>query len=399
MSKRDKNINLDDTMSFTAPESGIPTAMNNATKNLTPEYLDAMINNPEEHPEIRAQAKRTKDAYFGGEEEESIVEEPIESAIEEVIEEQPIEEVKVVRKKKSKKKKSRTPKKIKDTLSPSIKDVGIDFNKIKTNMVNGKDFSKFINAVTGELYTQKISLLSDDTVELGLKSMTVGEYKFLAKSLELFFASYPDITPSAEKNLTYALDTILSRCIIGDFDIYDLSIYDWIYVLIYLRGVSRGNTCRFNMSVKDDPKKTEQVDIDLYDLLDHLEENKSNFVKVPIHIEDLDNMQLVMFTLTRGDVKFAEEYCFANKDASLPLINLAMSIKGIISDDKMNVLSPEQRIDFFSHLNYDVMQSLSSAYSMSDAAFKQTINNYFDEYYTGYEALKVSDFILSFYDI
>lgn len=388
---------LSDAVKFSAPNTGLPSGLGQTpTQQLDSDQLDAMINNPNEHPEIRKQAMEMKMKYFS-EKQERVVDEIEKPEPEEIVVEEKPKKKSKTRKPRQKKK----PTKLKEVQSES----NFDFSKMKTSLVDNSSFSKLINNVSGELYVQEVSLLSHPEISLKLRSMTVAEYKFLATQMEMFYSSLDDkkASSSNKRSLSESLDVILSRCITDPINVDDLSLFDWFYLLMYLRCISRGETSSFVTRRKKADKEKENketIEVNLYELLDFLNDNKESFVRVPVHTEELNDVVLVLMPLTRGDVKFAERYTNVDdNEMGSGLANVAMSINGFVEDGEYKILEREQRIQLFNNLNYDVMSNLIRGYKAVDVLFNETINQYFEETHPEHEALRVSDFILSFYDI
>jgi hypothetical protein len=375
---------LSDHVEFSVPSNGMPQAVSGPVQQLTVEQLDQMINNPNEHPEIRMKAMEMRENVFGKVEDVEDVEENVEPEPE-------------VKKTTPKFKKKKDLKKKKSKKSD-------DFSDMKRAVANKSSFNNLLKSVSDELYLQEVNLLVDD-VTLKLRSMTVEEYKFLSKGLESYVQFLSSSSPSKaefqESNISFTntLDTILSRCITDNVDINDVSFYDWFYLLMYVRCLSRGHICTFNMKRKEE-ERSENVEVNLYDLLDYIKEHKNDFVDIPIHIEDVNDVQIVLMHLNRGDMRFAENYCLnVDSEMSVSLANLAMSVKGFVEDSTFYTLTPEQRMSLFSGLNYDLMQNLNSVFKKSEDKFVAVINEWFDKNHPDMEALQLSDFILSFYTI
>jgi hypothetical protein len=403
---------IDDNMFFgKVPGTGQPAAMNQTNREIDPAYLDAMINNPNEHPEIRKNAMEMKKRLFPDmvdipkQENEPVQETPPE----------PKPESKP-KKKVSKKKKS-AAKKVQKEDPPS--------NPItETKQVNAVEFGQFLSNFSSQVYSDEVHLLSSDEHVIQLKSMTVEEYKYLSKQLEIFEGRSRDLDKDDEDYLhkaqelefalTNALDVVLRRCIVNNFPIENLTIYDWVYLLVYTRLMSRGEEANFKVTIEDpepkpkkkvskkkkgDEKKVEYIDINLSELLDHLRANRNLFIQNPIGYVDVDeNVGLYLMMPTRGDMLYVQQECLRNPNASLSILSIAMCVKAYVQDGVANIMSPDQRIQLVNSLSYDHLRQISKAYDENQKAFFGTINEWVKTYNESAGGFEISDFILFFYD-
>lgn len=395
------------------PTGSTPSAMNQSIQQLTPELLDQIINNSAEHPEVRANAKATKDRLFGEAQKELAVPKIVPKPIKDDKGLQPSENPppipKIKPSKKSTKKKTtvkKTPKiekkpvpKIKKPITPPI-----------LESINASDESvmDFIGGMQKSLYTEEVELLTEPT-KIQLKSMSVEEYKFMTKQLEMFKGDMDKLEESGaearlkehrELVLTNALDTLLQRCIVNDYSVEELTMFDWLYLLLVLRCVSRPSDSTFIVTEGSGKKKVERrVSLDIMELLEKLKEDSEKFVKNPLGYIELENDNgLYLMIPTRGDMGFIEKEMMKDSESSLSILTIACSVKAFVSNGKAHIMSPEQRIQLFNKLEYEVVGEIRKAYNESYQNFFSVINEYMVGVFGDIEAIEMSDFILYFYD-
>jgi len=374
------------------PGTGAPAAFQQNTSEINIDHLNAMINNPNEHADVVANAKALKERLFPDvnidTNEEEVMEEP---------------------KPKSKpRKKKKTTKKAVKKVVENLPTVG----KIKTSRnVDGAEFDDFLNHLSSELYTDEVTLLDGETV-VQLKSMTVEEYKFLTKQLELFESrnsmldksldSYEYDVQQLEFALTSSLDVILKRCITNQYPVENLTLYDWVYLLVYLRLISRGEEAKFKITSRTKDKSTPKVsyiDINISEMLDWIKDRREQFMKNPMsYINVDDTLGLYLMIPTRGDMIYIQNYCKSDPEASANILTLAMCVKAYVRDGVANIMSADQRVKLLSCLSYDHLQEITSAYKENSEVFFEVVNDYVRTYNKDAEGFNLSDFILFFYD-
>lgn len=387
---------IDDKMFFgKIPGTGQPAAMNQTTREINPAYLDSMINNPNEHPEVRKNAFEMKRRLFP-----ELVEVPVE--VEEdvpEVEEKPKPKPKKKSKSKKKTVKKDPPKKVENPITES-------------KHIPPVEFAQFLQQFSSEIYSDEVHLLSSSEHVVQLRSMTVEEYKYLSKQLEVFDSRIEDLDKSdveyrqqvkdLEFSLTNALDVVLRRCIVNDFAVENLSVYDWIYLLVYIRLLSRGEEANFRITVKDmktKESKTEYIDINLSELLDCIKNNSETFSQNPIDCIDVgEGVSLYLMTPTRGDMLYVQQQCLRNPEASMSIMSIAMCVKAFVKDGVANIMSPDQRVQLVNSLSYDHLREITEAYEENRRGFFDVINGWIREHNEGAEDFEVSDFILFFYD-
>lgn len=376
------------------PDAGQPNAMNTGNAVATPEYLDAIINNPNENPSIRENASITKQRLFP---------ELTTKAVPIVIDDTPSEEL--------------HPVLDQATINPVSKKQMTD--QLKTKHVTPEDFDSFLNQFTSRIYTDEVKLLSSEENIVQLRSMTVEEYKFLTKQYEISIdkkinikvddPNYTALVNDIEFSIVNGIDTVLRNCITSNHSVEDLIIYDWIYLLLYTRLMSRGEESRFKIDkVVDtivDGKKTtkevsEYIDVNLDELLKRMYERRNEFIKNPVKIIDIGNgISLYIMTPTRSDMIYVQQMCLRNPETSYDIAQAAVSVKAYIKDGVANIMTPDQRVKIMDTLLYDDLNEILSVCKENQNAFFDIINEFIRETNGGAKGLVISDFILFFYDL
>ena len=401
-----ENKFIDANLPVNMPGTGLPQNFNmpqvqTEQKELTPEMLEEIINDKSEHPEIRAKARKLRDKLLAG---ETIEDSPVESeTIEEEVEEKPVTSPKP--KKKSIK---IPPKKV-------IKKPQMDFSTTQdkklsvtgTQVADSETLTALLSSLQQDLQTDEFYLLTEEGTPVQIRSMKTEEYKFLTKQLEMFegfIREERDLTPievkAREAVLYNALDSVLQRCIVNPVNVLTLNQFDWLYSLLYLRCISRTKIASFTITKGEGKNKTaESVDIDLEQLLIYLKDNKERFECSPMDtIEISEGFHLYLMLPTRGDYQYINSLYEADQTNSYYTLMLAMCIRAFVTGGVANILAPEQRIEIFNQLKYDNLKKIGDAHSRCRSEFFNVINEYFEEVCGEYEALAVSDFILSFFD-
>jgi len=384
-----------------APGSGMPAAFNQNNATVTPEYLDQIIQNEAEHPEIRANAQKTKKQLFPhlcvpAEVVEEVIEQPQPAAV-------------VTPPKKQ-------PKKVAKKKVPTVAPVNIEIAEppqdIPSKQITKNEFSSFLKDFKTDLYTDAIEIPSNPEVLVKLKAMTVEEYKFLTKQLDMFENKIQSIQNEedtldqkrriqlAEIGLNSALDVLLTRCIANQVKVEMLTIYDWVYLLLYLRLVSRGEECKFKIRKGKGKDVTEEyIEFDLSELLDYLIANRERYcsniiANVPVN----EAVSLCVMPITRGDYAYMQKEFAKDANSTLSILAGALSCKAFIRGGVANIMSLPQRVELANNLHYDVINEVMDSYDNNNARFFEVINEFIKSKNEHAEEIDISDFILFFYD-
>lgn len=385
------------------PNQGQPTAMQNENT-LTLEQMNKLINNPKEHPQIRSQMEALRNELYPDYIEETQIVEPKRTV------EDDIEEVKKTTKKKRQTKKTDKKNnigeinKLSNINEKREEKVEIQIKKYKA--LDSINFENIINERLTGIPSKEIFLLSDDT-PIHIRSMTVKEYKILAKRYSIFIDALDNLSPLEleleELELNNTLDSIIQNCVLeSDFNVMNLTIYDWIYVLLWIRLISKGVDVNFGIYCKNEDCRDKGMFIikrEINEIINYLEENKSKFVKEHLSVINFDGINLTVNPLNRGDYRFIEIYKKKEPEISTNDLEYALSLKSIIQGDEAGVLNHEQRIQLFNILDYNSYIKISNEY----IDYKRDLFKSFGEFkcdQCGEEyTLRFSDFIRFFYDI
>jgi len=388
------------------PSAGMPSGMNQNVGQLTPELLDKIIHNPNEHPEIRAGAKATKEKLFGYREEEPEVEElavpkkiiPEERGLQPATNPPKMPKVKPAKKSIPKVEKTPIVKQTPSVVPPSLQSIN----------ASDKSVMDFIGGMKKSLYNDEVELLTEST-KIQLRSMSVEEYKFMTKHLEMFESDMKRIEETTDDSrlkehrelvLTNALDVSLQRCITNNYPVEELTLFDWLYLLLMLRCVSRPSDSTFIVTYgqgKEAVKK--RVTLDAMKLIERIREGKDRFIKNPLgYVELEDGTGLYLMIPTRGDMKYIESEMLRDPEATASILTSACTVKAFVQDDKAHMMNPEQRIKLFNTLEYDTVRDIRKAYGESYSSFFDVVNEFFEEAFGEIEAIEFSDFILYLYD-
>lgn len=379
------------------------------TAQLTPDYLDSIINNPNEHPQIKKQAEQMKKNLF------SQAEEPAAPTPE------PTETPKKVSAKKAKKDITeqdfiieQSIKSQEKPIQSAPKQVKIEQQeaaKLQAQPISNPAFDLFLSDFKNTLFTDEFSIPSSPDTKVQIRSMTVSEYKFLSKQFEIYQKSLEAINKD-EKNiedasrqsdireaiLTNAIDTVLQRCITNNIRVYDLTLFDWVYAILIVRAISRGT--EENLRVRcTNPDCRNSVRLGVADLLHKIETNKDKFIVNPLGIIPIkEGVDLYLGLPTRGDLVEAQKILLADNETGLNFVNMAMFIKAYISNNVANLLNPQQRFSLLNALPYDVVRQIRDKVNENFKSFYDCFGEIKCEACQKIMEIDVSDFILFFYD-
>ncbi len=389
------------------PGSGQPAAIQSGISGMNEisvEYLNAMINNPKEHPQLREQAQAMKAKLFP----ESI---PNDDAtnLKTVIETpKPVKEVKVKKKPKIKTKKSK-PREKKPQLIP-ISTESSTPQDIPSQMASPEDFASVMQNFKQDLYSDSVYVPSMPEQGIKLKSLTVEEYKFLTKQLEMFESNVSILNDDvdimdrkrkihiAQLSLNSALDVLLKRCVSNDFNVDVLTIYDWVFLLLQLRLVSRGEEGKFKLTSKDNT--SQYIEFNISDLLEYVFDHKEEYTQNIIDYVEIPNkdISLCLMPINRGEYAYIQKRYINDPEASISTMSAALSCKAYVKDGKANVMSLEQRIELVNTLSYDTINEVLDKYDQNNERFFALINEFIKDCNEDAEDIDISDFILFFYD-
>lgn len=432
MSGLEPNFNEPDPI--VAPNSGVPNSINqqpltppqSSFKTTSPEdiletALDESINPiirnqayellEKKFPEYAEKAKAAQLSQFskfnkGGRPEDMIANEIARQQEGESVakEEKPVEKPK---KKKEEKKKVKPE--VKVETSKKI-DLGVN---IKTQeSMDSNMFDTMLSAYnkkSSEFFDTDISLPCKPSQIIRLRSMRVDEYKYLARVLETFESFVQNIDEdsedavrgleSRENALNQALDVVLERCMITDYPIQNLTMWDWLYSLLCLRMVSRGNKSNMSFRCKDIDCNS-WVKIEINSVLENIEKFSNEADIDPITYVDLEEDKKLYISIpTRGDIDFVSRLFEEDEDASMKILTIAMSIKAVIIDDTAYVLDPIQRLRLFQAIgDYDKIQEINKIYNNVNNSFFESACKLKCEKCGKESGVNLGDFIWSMYD-
>jgi hypothetical protein len=266
---------------------------------------------------------------------------------------------------------------------------------------NVDPFSGLMNAISKELYSESVRLLSKPEVLVNLRALTVEEYKFLTKQLETFLSetkkeTKKEVIEQKELSLSCAIDVVLKKCITNEVSVETMTMYDWIYLLLYLRCVSRPKDTTFIVRNKEEQKN---VSIDIYEMLKYMEANKDRFTEevygeVPLK----DGYSLLQMQLSRFDYRYVQQNRMMYEDTPINLLLDLMSLKAFKQNENIFLMSPEQRMEIYKRLDYDQLCEVRSNFDSNNNKFLDVVNEYIRSVDEGAEALVVSDFTICFLD-
>jgi len=387
--------------------------MEQTNAQLTPEYLDSIINNPNEHPHIKKQAEQMKNNLFKLEKEEKQIKKIKKQSqskpkSKELNEEDFISEVK--------KENHKTDIVEENSISESDFTIKIEDQpkqvsqvpKLQIQQAASQNFDSFLSEFKNNLFNDEFALLSSPEVKLQLRSMTVGEYKFLSKQNEIYRRSLENVDENnldisrevdiRESILTNAIDNVLQRCVTNNIRIYDLTLFDWIYISLALRAISRGTES--NLRVRCSDKKCNgEIKIGVSELLEKLDENKESFTKNPIAIIPIkEDISVYLSLPKRGDLVEAQKIFLGDNESSLSFVNTSMYIRAYIKNNTAYLLEPQQRYSLFNVLDYEEIKKIQNVVNENISSFYRCFSELKCSNCKKTVEVDISDFILFFYD-
>lgn len=402
-------------------------AFQSATAQLTPDYLDSIINNPNEHPQVKKQAEQMKKSLFGKLEAQEEAPVPVQKPVAKVAkkdlaEEDFLTEQPVVRKKAAPKppveevevetEEEEVVEQVVRKLPATIKQtkaVTQAAPSLQIKPVANDEFDSFLAEFKNNLFNDEFAIPSSPETKIQLRSMTVSEYKFLSKQFEIYQRSLDAISKDTvdvaresdirESILTNAIDNVLQRCITNNIRVYDLTLFDWVYAMLAVRAISRGT--EENLKLRCNKKDcNSDIKVGVATLMEKIEESKAKFIVNPVGIIPVkDGINLYLGLPTRGDLVEAQKIFLGDEDTSLGFVNIAMYIKAYVDEQNTaHLLNPQQRFALMNALQYDIIKQV-----------KEKVNQNFQSFYDCLGEIKctacgktmevdVSDFILFFYD-
>ena len=357
---------------------------NQQTQTLTLEQIDAMINNPNEHPHIRTQMIELKAKLYP-----------------ESVEVEEIPDKPKTTKKTAKKETKKPAKKVDDMVEKKVETKEVDVTNLEYRKVDPSIFSNMIQNKKMGLYNKEISLLSDGTV-IHLRSMTVQEYKTLSKRYSIFENAInkgmddKDIAIE-EMELINTLDVILSNCITDEYSVHNMLVYDWIYALLWLRTISKGTEPRFIIRCPN-TECGATIKRDIGSIIDDMEKNKDKFVKNPIGMVDFDDMRVMVSPLIRFDYNEITNKIRSGQSTYYDA-ELEMSVKAYVKDGQAFVLDPPQRSELYNILDLDALKKTEELYMNHKRDIFSSLGIFKCKECGKEVRSSVADFILFCYDI
>jgi hypothetical protein len=282
---------------------------------------------------------------------------------------------------------------------------------IKT--LNEENFSSIIKNFKNNLFNDEFSLLSNPATRIQLRSMTVGEYKFLTKQFEIYEKSIESIEKENQKQinenydrdidiresiLTNAIDTVLQRCITNNIKFSDLTLFDWIYSIIALKIVSRGSDENLKIFCSNKSCRN-PIMIGVMNAINNLRETKDKFMVNPIDIIPIkDDISLYLSVPTRGDFIEAQKIFLSDSESTLGFVNSAMFVRAYIQNNCAYILSPNQRFDLINILPYEILKKIKEAVNLNVGTFYKCFSEIKCDKCNQTTEVDLSDFIMFFYD-
>lgn len=386
---------------FNIPHSGLPPMMNSGLQPnesiqtptmagsnpvfnsksdvVTPEFLDSYINNPNMNPILRQQALETKLRLFPEppKQNENVIEKPTQ-----------IKEIPTI-------------------SNPAVvESKGSDLKIEKMMKLENNDFSSLLNTVSNKLFSQKINLLSDENINLDIRSMTVAEYKFMTKQVEIYDSlisslskkdeNYSRNLRKRESVLLSCIDVVLQKCITNNISVMDLLFYDWIYLAIVLRMISRGDSKIFKTTCDNQNCKSD-ISINVEKILSNLTEKKNNFLKTPIDLISFNDITLYIAPPSRKDIFEVEKTFITDYDSNFDILNLASYIRAIVKNDIAYVLTYEQKVQLMNVLNTDILNKIKISVDENINSFYTSMGTFTCSECQKEVHVDFSDFILFFF--
>lgn len=331
--------------------SGMPSSINSSI--MTLEQLEAYIAQ-QEHPEIIMELNKIK---------EKMLESKPKSDSEDIDVDSPVE-TKPKRKKKTtrNKKKTKKDKKENPLIENEIKYIE---KPTEQKVANNTDVSVLVNKISN-IYSGDFKLPSNKEITVNMRTMTVEEYKFLSKFLE--FSGIEGNEKETELEIINSIDTVLQRCITNNIDIRTITIFDWYYLILNLKMMSRGDKDKLTMPCSSKSCDNE-ITITSDDLSEAILENSESLNKNPISIIDVsEDTSLYIANPNINDIRISEKLALNNNESKIFYVSSSY-IKGCITNGTNYILSPEQRNQVFSSLNYDSMNKIISIHQSLEKEF------------------------------
>jgi hypothetical protein len=321
------------------------------------EMLDAMINNPNEHEQVKQQARDLKAKLFPQvAPQHQPVEQPQPSQVQP---EFPTQQV----------------------VYPQVQQGIVIPPEQGVRQASGQDISNLLGALNSNLYTSEVNLLSDPSTTAKLRSMTVQEYKFLSKQLEIFENTIRNMSKSDQKSkwkfdlcemrLTNSLNTVLQNCVDKNTKLPELSFFDWVYLLLVLKQISRGSTTSWE--VKCSQKECDaSIPVSTADIIERMQNLERDVFKTPFCEVECSGITLLLSVISRADMEYMEKFISKNKDYTLDTCTIA-------------------------NLNLGVMEEIVNATKDHMARFTETFGVVVCQKCGKEVKINVSDFFLSFF--
>jgi hypothetical protein len=347
---------------------------------LTPEYLDSIINNPNEHEMVRKNALDMKDKLFPVtkrdlSENDFIVDKEL---------------------------------KIEPKVTPIVEARKNSSEEFHITPMEPSRFDVFLSEIKNNLFNDEFLLLSSPSTKIQLRSLTVEEYKFLTKQFEIYQNSFKETDKNdpnyireidlRESILTNAIDNVLQRCVTNGISIYDLTFFDWVFAILALRSVSRGTEENLKViCTKKDCKN--EIQLGVMNVLKNIQSLKDTFIVNPLKIIPINEKYSIYLGIpTRGELVEAQKLLLEDPDSSLNLLNSVMYIKALVENKDVLLLNPYQRLKLMNTLNFNVIQEINKTIDENKKKFYSCFGEIKCEKCGKITEIDISDFILFFYD-
>jgi hypothetical protein len=354
-------------------------------KQVTEEMLDAMINNPNEHEQVKAQARELKEKLYGN---KGLELPQMESTQQPQTQVQPQFQTQI---------QPEPPAPQPNLVLPPEQGI---------RQASNEDISNLLGSLKSNLYTSEVNLLSDPSSSVQLRAMTVQEYKFLSKQLEIFENTVRGMNKEddnvkwkfdlCEMRLTNSLDTVLKNCVSNIKDTSTLSFFDWVYLLMVLKQISRGSTTSWEVKCSNkDCKKN--LPVQTNDIIQSMQSLNQDIYKMPFGTVEFNGIKLLLSVINRGDMEYMEKFIAKNKDYNLDTCTIACSIKEYESNGVKSKMNCSQRFQVFDSLNIGVMEEIVHKTKDHMKAFTETLGMVTCDKCGEEVKINVSDFFLSFF--
>lgn len=365
---------------------------NSSQKELSVEMLDAMINNPSEHPEVKKNAILMKEKLYG----HLIEPKQDATAISDKPPAQPMNQ------------------NFNNYQQPVNNFVpNQQFNQqsqpVASRVASTMDVNALLGALKGNLYTTEVTLLSNERIVVKLRAMTVQEYKFLSKQLEIFESSIQAIEKNdpearwkfdvSELNLSNSLKTVLGNCITDvnqPLDLGQLTFFDWVYLLLVLRQISRGSSTIWEITCTNKKcKKKSTIQIDK--IIERMQSIDKRLYQDTFKEITYKDIKLGLSTITKQDIDFMEQYILHNKDQNMDTMTVACSVKYYEMNGVRHILEPDQRFLVFNSFSKELMEDVATSVSEHMKKFTGCFGKISCEHCGKVNTVTVSDFFFSYF--